>query len=371
VDIYDKLGVRKIINAWGTITAIGGSRMPPECFQAMAEAGRSFVFLDELHIKAGQYVAQLLGVEAAYISSGAAGGIVLAAAACLTGTDQQKICALPKTDGWANEIIVQKAPGPTYVYQGMTHVGAHLVEVGTPQQMTVAEIEQAVSDRTAAIMLYLDIRPQPSIAEVSPIARRAGVPLIVDAAAELPPRRNLTEPLKQGADLVVFSGGKGVLGPQGTGLVVGRKGLIEACRLNGNPHNAIGRPMKVGKEDIAAFIAALERFMARDEEEEMQEYARRGDRIVRQLAGIEGIVARTLWADPRARPVVPRVYIDLEKGFALTKEQIRQQMLDGEPSVAIGETDSGVSVALLLLNEEEVGIVARRLEEVLRARPSQ
>ena len=157
--------------------------------------------------------------------------------------------------------------------------------------MTVADIEQAVSDRTAAIMLYLDIWPQPSIAEVAPIARKAGVPLIVDAAAELPPRRNLTEPLKQGADLVIFSGGKGVFGPQGTGLVVGKKELIEACRLNGNPHNAIGRPMKVGKEDIAAFITALELFMGRDEQEDMRIYAWRGERIVRELAGIPGIDA--------------------------------------------------------------------------------
>ena len=112
MDIYEKLGVRKIINAWGTITTVGGSRMQRECFQAMEEAGRSFVFLDELHTKAGQYIAQLVGVEAAYISSGAAGGIVLAAAACLTGTDPQKIVALPSTEGWRNEIIAQKSHGP-------------------------------------------------------------------------------------------------------------------------------------------------------------------------------------------------------------------------------------------------------------------
>jgi len=368
VDIYEKLGVRKVINAWGTITMVGGSRMPPECYRAMEEAGRSFVFLDDLHVKAGEYVAKLVGVEAAYISSGAAGGMVLAAAACLTGTDQHKVYALPNTDGWANEIIVQKAPGPHYVYQGMTYAGAHLVEVGTPQRMTVADIEQALSPKTAAIMLFLDIWPQPSIAEVAPLARKAGVPLIVDAAAELPPRKNLTEPLKQGADLVIFSGGKGVFGPQGTGLIVGRKDLIDACRLNGNPHSAIGRPMKVGKEDIAAFLVALERFMARDDEAEAKEYAQRGDRIVQHLAGIEGIVARTLWGDPRARPTVPRVYIDIQEGSGLSKEKIRKQMAEGEPPILIGETDTGVSVAVLLLDDEEVGIVARRLREVLGGR---
>ena len=365
MDIYERLGVRKIINAWGTITTIGGSLMPPEAYQAMAEAGRAFIFLDELHEKAGQHVARLLGVEAAYISSGAAGGMTLAAAACLTGTDQHRIWALPATEGWRNEIIVQRVGGPSYVYQAMRHVGARLVDVGTPQRMTVADIEAALSDRTAAIMLYLGIMAQPSIAEVSPIARRAGVPLIVDAAAELPPRKNLTEPLRQGADLVIFSGGKGIFGPQATGLILGRRDLIEACRLSGNPNNAIGRPMKVGKEDIAALIAALERFMSRDEEAEMREYARRADRIVQQLAGIKGIVPQTLLADPRARPVIPRAYIDLQEGFPLSRQEICRRMLAGEPPIAIGETNTGVRVDVMMLSEAELEVVARRLREVL------
>lgn len=367
MDIYDRLGVRKLINAWGTITAIGGSLMPPEAFQAMAEAGRSYVSLDELHQKAGQYIARLLGVEAAYISSGAAGGMVLAAAACLTGTDQAKIWALPNTEGWRNEIIVQRDEGPNYVYQGMRHTGARLVAVGTPQEMTLADIKGGLSDKTAAIMLYLGIRRQPSIAEVAPLAREAGVPIIVDAAAELPPRRNLTEPLQQGASLIVFSGGKGIRGPQATGLILGKRELIDACRLNSNPHSAIGRPMKVGKEDIAALVAALEVFMARDEAEEIAEYKRRGDQIVALLADIPHIVARTLVDDPRARPTVPRVYIDFEPGFPLTGRQVRDALMAGDPPIAIGETREGVSVAVLLLDEHEVRLVGWRLREVLSA----
>ena len=365
MDIYDRLGVRKVINAWGTITTIGGSLMPPEAYQAMAEAGGSFVFLDELHRKAGRYIAQLIGVEAAFVCSGAAGGMVLAAAACLTGSDQDKIWALPSTEGWRNEIVVQKTGGANYVYQGMRHAGAVLVEVGSPDQMTLADIEGGLSDKTAAIMLYLGTRRQPTIKEVSAIAQRAGVPIIVDAAAELPPRSNLTQPLEDGADLIIFSGGKGIFGPQATGLVLGKEALVEACRLNSSPNSSIGRPMKVGKEEIAALIAALEVFVARDEEAEMQEYVRRADDIAQALTGIEGIDARTLAADPRGRPVIPRVYIDVDGSFPIAGAEIRRRMLDGQTAIAIGVTDAGVRVDVMMLEDWQVRAVANKLKVVL------
>ena len=365
LDIYDKLGVRKIINAQGTVTTVGGSLMPAEAYEAMAEAGRSFVFLDELHRKAGAYIAQLLGVEAAYVTSGAAGGMVLAAAACLTGTDQEKIWALPDTDGWENEIVVQKSDEPNYVYQGMSYAGARLVEVGTAQETTVSQIESAITDRTVAIQLYLGIRPQPTVAEVAPIARQAGVRIIVDAAAELPPRSNFTEPLEQGADLVVFSGGKGIFGPQATGLILGKKELVEACLLNSNPNSSIGRPLKVGKEDICALVAALERFVSRDEEAEIREYKRRADIVVREIGDVPSVSVQARMADPSARPVIPRVFIDLDPGNVLTGEDICQRMLERDPPVVMNATSTGVRVDVMMLEEWEVLAVARGLKEVL------
>ena len=365
MDIYDKLGVRKVINAQGTVTSVGGSLMPQEAYQAMAEAGRSFVFLNELHQKAGAYIARLLGVEAAYVSSGAAGGMVLATAACLTGIAQDKIWALPDTNGWKNEIVVQKSDAANYVYQGMRHTGAHLVEVGTTRGTTVSQIEGGLTDKTVAIQLYLGRKEQPSVAEVTQIAQQADVRIIVDAAAELPPRSNFTEPLEQGADLVVFSGGKGIFGPQATGLILGRNELVEACLLNSNPHSSIGRPLKVGKEDICALIAALERFVSRDEETEIQEYKRRADTIVEEIGNIHSVRVQTLIADPRARPVIPRVYIDLDPGYALTGEEICQRMLDGVPPVVMGAMDTGVRVDVMMLEEWELRAVARRLKEVL------
>ena len=365
MDIYDRLGVQKVINAQGLVTRLGGSLMPPEAYEAMAEAGQSFVVLDELHEKAGEYIARLLGVEAAYVCSGAASGMVLAAAACLTGKDREKTWALPDTEGWKNEIIVQKSGKGNYVSQGMQYTGARLVKVGTAGRMSVEDIEGGISERTVAIQLYLGRRDQPEIAEVAPIARQAGVKIIVDAAAELPARRNFTEPLEQGADLIIFSGGKGIFGPQATGLILGSEPLIDACRLNGNPNSAIGRPMKVGKEDIAALIAALERFVSRDEEAEIQEYRRRADYIVEALEGVSGIRAQTLMADPRARPVIPRVYIDLQPECALNSAEICRRMLEGQPPIVMGGEEACVRVDVMQLQEWELQAVGRRLKEVL------
>jgi uncharacterized pyridoxal phosphate-dependent enzyme len=365
MDIYDKLGVRKVVNAQGTVTRLGGSLMSPEAYAAMAEAGRSFVFLEELHEKAGAHIARLVGVEAAQVCSGAAGGMVLAAAACLAGSEREKIWALPDTEGWKNEIIVQKSGPGDYVNQGMRSAGARVVEVGTVQRMEVADIAAALSEKTTAIQLYLGDQGQPSIAAVAPLARQAGVSIIVDAAAELPPRKNFTEPLAQGADLVIFSGGKGLFGPQGTGLILGATPLVEACRLNCNPHSAIGRSMKVGKEDICALIAALERFLSQDEEAEMQEYKRRADYIVEQIGDIPGIQAQALMADPRARPVIPRVYIDLQPGCALSGAQICNRMLDGQPPIVLGGDGTTLRVDVMMLEEWELQAVGRRLQEVL------
>lgn len=259
MDIYEKLGVRKIINATGTVTRLGGCRMPREAFRAMAEAGRSFVNLDELHQKAGEYVARLLEVEAAYISSGASGGMVLAAAAYMAGSDPDRILALPRTQGLRNEIIVQNIGGH-YVFQGMRHTGA---------------------------------------------------------------------------------------------------------RLNSNPHSPIGRPMKVGKEDICGFVAALERFTSRDEDTELEEYRRRADVIVERLRDIPGIHAQSLPADPRARPVVPRVFIDLEPDYPHSREEVSRRMLKGRYPVAIGTTETGLKVDVMMLTNRQLRMVAGRLRDVL------
>ena len=363
MDIYDRLGVRKVINAHGLITTLGGSRMPREAFKAMEEAGAHFVSLNELHEKAGKYIADLVGVEAAYVCSGAAGGMVLAAAAVLTGRDKAKISKLPDTRGWRNEIIVQKSRPGNYVHQGMRCAGARLVEVGDEHAATASDFESALSETSAAIQLYLR-NPRPSIDEIAPVARRANIPVIVDAAAELPSRLNFRAPLESGADLIVFSGGKGICGPQATGLILGRGELVEACRMNGNPNSAVGRPMKVGKEDIAALVAAVELYVARDEEAETREFERRSDYIVGALADVLGVRARTVSPDPELRPAVPRTFVELSE-IGLAAADVGERLRSGTPSIEIGTEPGTLCIDVMQLGEMELETVARRLREVL------
>ena len=364
MDIYDRLGVRKMINGYGLVTTLGGSLMPAEAYQAMAEAGRSFVELEELLDKAGAYIARLIGVEAAFISSGAAGGMVLAAAACLTGNDPKRARQLPDTEGWKNEIIAQRSGPGNYVTQGMRYTGARIVEAGSEASYTVADIAAAISDRTAAVQIYLrDVTP--TVRDVAEITRAAGVRLIVDAAAELPPRSNLTQPLLDGADLVVFSGGKGIRGPQATGLILGSPELIASCKINGNPKSAIGRPMKVGKEDIAALVAALERFLAIDETAEIAEYVRRSEYLVAALADLPGVTAETRTADPGLRPVLPRTFIEIGAGYPLSGDRIAEILKAGSPAVSVAGSGRGIRIDVMQLGEMELETVAARMKEVL------
>ena len=364
MDIYDRLGVRKFINGYGFVTTLGGSLMPPEAYEAIAEAGRSFVELEELLDKAGAHIAGLIGVEAACISSGAAGGMVLAAAACLTGNDPDKARQLPRTDGWKNEIIARRSEPGNYVMQGMRYTGARIVEVGSSTSYTAAEIEAAITENTAAVQIYL-YSETPTVEEVARVTRAAGVKLIVDAAAELPPRRNLTQPLENGADVIVFSGGKGVRGPQATGLILGDAESIAACRLNGAPKSAIGRSMKVGKEDVAALVVALERFLAIDEEWETAECIRRADYIVATLKGVAGVAAETCPLDSKLRPALPRAFVELAPDYPVSAERIAEMLKDGTPRVRIGGSGRSLRVDVVQLGERELATVARRLREVL------
>ncbi len=239
MDIYDRLRVEKLINAAGNNTNIWGSLMAPEVFEAMMEAGRSFVDLVELSQKVGLDIARLARVEAAHVSSGAAGGVVLATAACLTGTDARRIARLPDAEGMPNEVVLRPPAGPSYIHQGIRYTGAVLRPVGTPQALSPREIEAAVTEQTAALF-FIDLQDGEDLIRAGvDIARRHGVPTIVDAAAELPHPGGLSRFYDMGVDLTVFSGGKGLSGPACTGLVLGRKDLVEAARSNAPPHYAI------------------------------------------------------------------------------------------------------------------------------------
>jgi L-seryl-tRNA(Ser) seleniumtransferase len=254
-NVYRELGVRPLINAAGTYTALGGSLMPPEVLAALESAAGQYVNLLELHEAVGQRIAARVGCEAALVTAGAASALMLATAACVAGKDPAKIRRLPDTAGMKDEVIIQRLHRYGYDH-AVRNVGVRLIEVET-----AAELERAVSARTAMMLFFndRDADGRIKVEEFARLGKKLGVPTLNDAAADVPPAANLGRYLKMGYDLTAISGGKGLRGPQAAGLLLGRRDLIEAAALNNNPHtDAIGRTSKVGTEELVGMWAALE-----------------------------------------------------------------------------------------------------------------
>jgi L-seryl-tRNA(Ser) seleniumtransferase len=289
VTILKELGVTPVVNAAGHLTRLGGSLMSDEVLAAMREAAQNYVAMDQLQAAASRVIAEVTGAEAGIVTAGAAAGLLLGAAACMTGLDPQKMNQLPDTTGLRAEIVMQKAHRDGYDH-AVRATGARLVEVGMPYGARAYELRSALSERTAAV-LYIVARskgiPLP-LDETIRIAHERGVPVIVDAAGELPPAVNLQRFIDAGADLVTFSGGKAIRGPQASGILCGRRDLITAAALQmldmdvdaavwtppvelaadlpvaGPPEQGIGRALKVGKEEIVGLLVALRAYAARD-----------------------------------------------------------------------------------------------------------
>jgi L-seryl-tRNA(Ser) seleniumtransferase len=370
-DIYERLGVRKLINAHGTLTRLGGSRMAPEVTAAMAEAACHFVDLDDLLCKSGQHVAELVGVEAAYITAGAAAGLVLSTAACVAGEDRVCIQRLPDTRGMPSRVAVHRNHRNGYD-QAVRQVGVELVEFGWAEETFSWQLEAALNDQVAAVVYFAGFAGRGSLplATVVEIAHRYERPVIVDAAAELPPVRNLRYFNELGADLVVFSGGKDIEGPQSSGLILGRQDLIEACALNANPNYSIGRPMKAGKEEIVGLVVALERYLAQDRGAEDARWEAQVAYLVETLGALPGIDTRRVCPVPSGiQPVtIPRAYVEWDAS-ALNlgvEEAVRELRADEQP-IAVGSTEIG-----LVLNPQELApgeekVVSRCIAELVRA----
>ncbi|HEV8573508.1 MAG TPA: aminotransferase class V-fold PLP-dependent enzyme [Dehalococcoidia bacterium] len=364
--LYERLGVRPFINARGTITTLGGSIMAPEVMAAMAEAARQFVPLNELQEKAGERIAALTGAPAAFICAGAASGMLLAGAACLTGTDVEAIQALPNVGGRPNEFVISLVDGHTYIHQGFRVAGGELVKVGTRESVTPEDYRSGISDRTAAVVFFLGSQPKEELPAVVAIAHERCVPVIVDAAAQLPPRANLTDLTAMGADLVVFSGGKGLRGPQCSGLILGRQDLVKACALNSNPYSALGRGMKVGKEEIAGLFTAVEIFLRQDEEAVIREWERRCHTIAEAVRDIRGV--RPQYQAPftnRFPPASPIVEIHFGPEAARTAREVHQALGNGDPSILAAAADNSLRFGPQTLQEGEAEIIAARLRTIL------
>jgi L-seryl-tRNA(Ser) seleniumtransferase len=334
---------------------------------AMAEAGEAFVDLNELQQKAGARVARLIGVEGSYIATGCAAGLTIATAAILAGTDPGKIARLPDTSGMKNEVVVQRAHRNGYDH-AVRQVGVKLVEIGGGRGSQRWELEQAIGPNTALVFhtyarWTFDLPLK--LPEVVEIAHAKGVPVLVDAAAEVPPLKNLKGLSATGADVVVFSGGKGLRGPQATGLVLASPELIKACALNGSPNHSIGRPMKVGKEEMVGLVKAVELYLAQDHDAVYEQWAAQLDQIERELAGLPGVtVERTEagWSEG-----IPATKVTVDAAVAgVTAAEVAQALVEGEPGVKVGATEKAITVVPQFLEKGEEAVVAERLRQALR-----
>ena len=394
--VYEELGLRTVINASGTLTRLGGSRMAPPVLSAMADAAASFVPIDDLQARAGEIIAEITGAEAGYVVTGAAAGLSLGVAACIAGMDVAAMDRLPDTTGLKDEVVVQRGHRNAYDH-AIRAVGVRMVEVGYLGYPGAGgtypwQIAEAITERTAAVACpILDTPGTVALPEVCQIAHERGVPVIVDAAAELPPRANLRRFVAEGADLVVFSGGKAIGGPQASGILAGRADLIASValqhqdmdvrprtwswrpllnsgRLAGVPHQGFGRSMKVGREEIVGLITALRRFAAGSDDEDLERWQRVLDPIEQALEGIPQIrVSRHV---PPHKPV-PALRIELDGDCdGMRAYDVVNRLLDGEPAIAIDQSyaeHGRLSINPQALTAEEAMIVARRVREELAA----
>jgi len=371
MDIYDELGVRKIINGNATLTRLGGSIMPSEVLAAMAEASRHFVDIDELQEMVGQRIAKLTRNEAAYVSCGAAAGIVLSVAACMTGLDPDKRARLPNTRGMKNEVIVHRCGRPGFDF-AITQTGAKLVEIGTQKGTSPSQMERAINRKTAAILYFYNevtMQGQVPLKDGIRMGGKHGVPVIVDAAAQLPPVENLWRFTWMGADLVLFSGGKGLCGPQSSGLILGRKDLIEACAFNACPRDFIGRPMKVGKEEIVGLLAALEWYLGVDHAKLMRTYEDQVRYLVEEFSGLEGVCARRSFPSEAGQPMPRAEIVFDEEKLGMTRDEILARLWQGSPAISLAPAgEGGVYVNPQTLIPGQERIISARVREVIGVR---
>jgi len=391
--IYRELDVTPVVNAAGTKTRIGVSRIRPGALDAMRRAADEFVEIGELEARASATIADVTDAEAGYVTSGASAGLVLCAAAAIAGHDVGVMNALPDTSDVPNEIVMPRTHRTGYDHAFRT-AGAMIVDVGTNDRhlgtgatdVEPWQLDRAITDDTVAVGYIQKSYTQPPLSAVVAVAHENDVPVIVDAAAEVPPRENLSAFVETGADMVVFSGGKGIRGPQTTGFVAGKReyvasiaaqhldmhvandlwdpptDLIDRGRLDGVPRQGIGRPLKVGKEELVGAIRALELFVAEDHGRLEAEWIDLAEAMAERLAET-GLDVRV--TSPNGSSVAPEVVVAVEASSVETNAtELARALRDEDPRVYVGTDDlpdGEIVVNPMCLDESEAEYVIDRI----------
>ena len=361
-DFFKELGLRTFINAAGTYTSMTGSLMPEEVTQAISYGASEYVNLDDLQDKVGERIAELLSCEYATVTSGCFGAMSIAMAGVLCGDDPKKVKQLPRTEGLANEVIIQEGHQIGYA-QALTNVGAKVVLVKTAK-----ELEKAISKKTA-LLWYLNANTENGAIrweEFVALGEKHNIPTFIDCAADVPPVSNLFRFTKMGFDMVAFSGGKGLRGPQSAGLLLGKRKYIEAARMHTPPRGeTIGRGMKVNKEEVLGMLVALEMYLQKDHEKEWKLWEDQIDLISNRAKTVAGV--RTEIHVPKHANHVPSLRIRWDQNkIKITPNEARKQLREGHPSIqTVGNNESiGITTWMMVPGQER--IVAKRLQEILR-----
>ncbi len=363
-DVIQELGVRTFINAAGTYTMLTASLMPPEVMAAMTAAARHYVNLGELQDAVSKRIAELLQWEAAMVTSGAAGALTVGTAACLTGKDQKKIQQLPDVTGMKSEVLIQKWHRYGYDH-AVRACGVKMVEVETAE-----EFERAATEKTAMALFFNDADPrgQIKLEEFVRLCRKHSIPSFNDAAADVPPVENFWKYTKLGFDLVTFSGGKGICGPQSAGLLLGRKDLIEAARLNTSPYSdTISRGMKVNKEELVGMLVALELYVKRDHAAEAREWDRKVEVIVKAARKVPSVTSEVVV--PPIANHTPHLHLKWDqKVVKITPPEVMKELRAGTPSIEACPATNRESLVFTvwMMQKGDEQVVARRVQEILK-----
>ena len=362
-DFFKELGLRTFINAAGTYTSMTGCLMPKEVTDAIGYGASEYVNLDDLQDKVGERIAELLSCEYATVTSGCFGAMSIAMAGVLCGNDPKKVKQLPNTEGWANEVIIQEGHQIGYA-QALTNVGAKVVLVKTAKEM-----EKAINKKTA-MMWFLNANTENGEVkweEFVAIAKKHNIPTFIDCAADVPPVSNLFRFTEMGFDMVGFSGGKGLRGPQSAGLLLGKRKYIEAARMHTPPRGeTIGRGMKVNKEEVLGMLVALELYLNKDHDKEWKLWEDQIELISNSALAVEGV--RTEIHVPKHANHVPSLRIQWDESkVKITADEARRQLREGHPSIQTVGNKTTIGITTWMMTPGQERIVAKRVHEILKS----